>query len=306
MIFRNPFFLIGFLYFFVLIGASVIHQVFFDSYITQTSFSYNSKGDLIAPPFHPLEESILGTDHVGLHLGQILLMGAKYTLGGILGITTIAMVLGVLFGVLLGLFFKKRASKLLKSSLFSFYFIPGSLLAYLLLYPILWEPIEGFHYSLLERVLIEVTIIGIILVPPISIFISENISEIMEKDYVQSSIVLGGSPYHIFSKHIIPELKLPLLYTAFRAGLQGMLIIGHLGVFKLFFGGTDVSYDPFAPSPPVSITNEWFSYMGSNYQALYTSAHWLLWIPLIAIVFTVLSLQLMILGIEKVWLRENR
>ncbi|WP_175074029.1 ABC transporter permease subunit [Terribacillus sp. AE2B 122] len=305
MIWRNPFFIIGFLYLSVLFGASLIHQIFFDSYISQTSFSYNSNGDLIAPPFPPLEVSILGTDRFGNHLIQILLMGAKYSLGGVLGITIVTMFLALIFGIFLGLVSKKKVRRFLKSSLFAFYFIPGSLLSYLLLYPILWEPIEGFHYNLPMRILIEVVVIGIILVPPTSIFISENIAEAMERNYVQSSIVLGGSRYHILIIHIIPELKFTLLHTALRTSLQGLLIIGHLGVFKLFFGGTDVSYDPFAPSPPVSITNEWFSYIGSNYEAIFTSAHWLLWIPLLAIVFTVLSLQFIMLGIEKVWLKNT-
>ncbi|PAE08245.1 hypothetical protein CHI12_07080 [Terribacillus saccharophilus] len=296
---RIPSFLIGSTVLFLLIAGSIVYDLFYHSYIPQTSFAYNDAGDLQGPPFAPFEFSFLGTDHVGNHLASTLLMGAKYTIGGVIAIALVAMLLAFLLGTVLGFDKGRHLRTLMKNSLFSFYFIPGSLLAYLILKPFLWEPFEGFQHSLAERIVIQIMLIGILLVPPASLLIADSIREILQTEYILASVTLGASRWHLFRLHVLPGIRTTLLQLLFRCLVQAFLIIGHLSIFKLFFGGTKVSYDPFSPSPPAPITNEWFSFMGNYYDSFLTGATWLLWVPLLAIIVTIVSFQLLINGIQK-------
>lgn len=302
---RIPSFLIGSTVLLLLIAGSVGYSLFYHSFIPQTSFAYNDAGELQGPPFAPLQFSFLGTDHVGNHLAPTLLMGAKYTIGGVISIALVAITIAFLLGTALGFYKGKHFRNLMKNSLFSFYFIPGSLLAYLILKPFLWEPFEGFHHSLTERILIQIVIIGILLVPPASLLIADSIGEILQTEYILASVTLGASRWHLFHRHVLPGIRTTLLQLLFRCLVQAFLIIGHLSIFKLFFGGTKVSYDPFAPSPPAPITNEWFSFMGNYYDSFLTGATWLLWVPLLAIILTIISFQLLINGLQRYFQQQK-
>ncbi|PAF23011.1 hypothetical protein CHH49_00135 [Terribacillus saccharophilus] len=294
-----PSFLIGSIILFLLIAGSIVYSSFYHSYIPQTSFAYNDAGELQGPPFAPLEFSFLGTDHVGNHLAPTLLMGAKYTIGGVIAIALVAMIFAFLLGTALGFYKGKHLRNLMKNSLFSFYFIPGSLLSYLILKPFLWEPFEGFQHSLAERIFIQIVVISILLVPPASLLIADSIREILQTEYILASTTLGASRWHLFHRHVLSGIQTTLLQLLFRCLVQAFLIIGHMSIFKLFFGGTKVSYDPFAPSPPAPITNEWFSFMGNYYDSFQTGATWLLWMPLLAIIVTIISFQLLTHGLQK-------
>ncbi|QXE01557.1 ABC transporter permease subunit [Terribacillus sp. DMT04] len=294
-----PSFLIGSLILASLLLGSILYSLLFDSYIAQTSFAYNDAGELQGPPFAPFEFSFLGTDHFGNHLAPTLLMGAKYTIGGVIAIALIGILMAFVSGTVLGFYKIDQLRILIKNSLFAFYFIPGSLLAYLILKPILWEPFEGFHYSLAERIIIQIVVIGVLLAPPATLLVADTVQDILMREYALVSKTLGATRRHLFRVHVLPGIFSTLLQLLFNCLVQAFLIIGHLSIFKLFFGGTKVSYDPFSPSPPAPITNEWFSYMGNYYDSFLTGATWLLWVPLLAIVLSIISFQLMIRGIQQ-------
>lgn len=295
---RQPLFILGFLTIFLITLASIIHATHFDSAIPQTEWLKDSEGNMIAgAPLEPAKDYPFGTDKYGNHMLEQLLQGAKYTFGATFLTSLLGFSLAFLSGTLLA-FWKKQGSKaMVKGISSSFYFVPLSIIAYNILHPVLWEPPEGFAYSLTGRVIYEIIMLAVILTPTTALLIADETREILKKEFIESSITLGASPFHIFKKHVIPHLQ-PRLFIIFpRIVVQVLLIIAHLGIFQIYFGGTSVCYDIFC-DPPMPIANEWSGLLGMyikqiNYQ------WWLAIGPLACFTISILAVNSMAAGIEK-------
>ncbi|RIW31990.1 ABC transporter permease subunit [Bacillus salacetis] len=297
-VFRQPLFILGFTTIFLILAASIIHDVYYDSVIPQTEWLRDSEGNMIAgPPLKPAEDFPLGTDEFGYHMLQKLLQGAKYTFGAAFLTSLLGFLLAFLFGVLLA-FWKKTGSKtMVKGMTSSFYFIPQSIIAYNILHSVLWEPPEGFAYTLTERIIYQIVMMALILAPTTALLIAEETREILKKEFIESSITLGASRFHIFRKHVFPHLRPRLSIIYPRIVVQVLLIIAHLGIFQIYFGGTSVCYDIYC-DPPMPIANEWSGLLGMyikqiNYQ------WWLAVGPLACFTITILAINSMAAGIEK-------
>ncbi|UOR10825.1 ABC transporter permease subunit [Halobacillus amylolyticus] len=246
---KQPLLLLGAGFILLMLAGSFVHMIFFDSYVLKTPFLYDENTKLIGPPFAPFEHSILGTDMNGNHLFHYILQGAKFTIIGSLSIAFISFSLAFLIGIPLGFRYKGRF-KIVENTISVLYFIPASLIAYNFLKPLLWEPISGFPTDLAFRLVVEAIVISILLAPPAIILIANETSVILKKEYVTSSKVLGGRPYHIYRHHLIPHIKGSLVTLFTRQTIQSLLVMIHLGVFELFFGGTKVGYGLGAGPPP--------------------------------------------------------
>ncbi|WP_456271879.1 ABC transporter permease [Bacillus sp. AK031] len=295
---RQPLFIIGFIVIASLLAASIIHSIRFDSFIPQTEWVKDSSGKLIAgPPLEPDSEYLFGTDRFGYHMAFKLLQGAKFTIGAAFLTSLLGFGLSFIFGVLLAFWKKNQSRKVVTGLASSFYFVPQSIIAYNILHPILWEPPEGFAYSLTERIIYEIVMLALILIPTTALLIAEETREILKKEFIESSITLGGSAFFIFRKHVLVHLR-PRLFIIFpRIVVQVLLIIAHLGIFQIYFGGTSVCYDVFC-DPPMPIANEWSGLLGMyikqiNYQ------WWLALGPLLCFTAAILATNMMGAGIEK-------
>ncbi|MEL3971696.1 ABC transporter permease subunit [Rossellomorea oryzaecorticis] len=295
---RQPLFLIGFLTILIITLASVIHATHFDSVIPNTEWLKDSEGKVIAgPPLEPAKEYPFGTDKFGYHMFYRLLQGAKYTFGAALLVSILGFSLSFILGTFLAFWKKKGSAALLKGISSSFYFVPQSIIGYNILYPVLWEPPEGFAYTLTERVVYQVIMLALILAPTTALLIADETREILKREFIESAVTLGASPFHIFRKHVLPHLT-PRLFLIFpRIIVQVLLIIAHLGIFQIYFGGTSVCYDVFC-DPPMPIANEWSGLLGMyikqiNYQ------WWLAVGPLACFTISILAINSMSAGIEK-------
>lgn len=295
---RQPLFILGFLTIFIITAASIIHSTHFDSFIPKTDWLKDSEGNMIkGPPLEPAKEYPLGTDKFGYHMLERLLQGAKFTFAGVFVTSLFGFSLAFLLGILLAFWKKKDSKAVVKGILSSFYFVPQSIIAYNILHPILWEPPEGFAYSLTERIIYQIVMLALILAPTTALLIADEAREILKKEFIESAVTLGASPFRIFKKHLLPHL-LPRLFVIFpRIVVQVLLIIAHLGIFQIYFGGTSVCYDIFC-DPPMPIANEWSGLLGMyikqiNYQ------WWLAVGPLACFTITILAINSMAAGIEK-------
>jgi peptide/nickel transport system permease protein len=295
---RQPLFILGFLTIFLILAASIIHEVYYNSVIPKTEWLRDSDGNMIAgPPLEPADDFPLGTDEFGYHMVQKLLQGAKYTFGAAFLTSLLGFLLAFLFGVLLA-FWKKNGSKtMVKGMTSSFYFIPQSIIAYNILHSVLWEPPEGFAYTLTERIVYQIVMMALILAPTTALLIAEETREILKKEFIESSITLGASRFHIFRKHVFPHLRPRLSIIYPRIVVQVLLIIAHLGIFQIYFGGTSVCYDIYC-DPPMPIANEWSGLLGMYIKQI--NYHWWLAVgPLSCFTITILAINSMAAGIEK-------
>ena len=71
-------------------------------------------------------------------------------------------------------------------------------------------------------------------------------NELIKKEFIISAKILGGSKFHIAKKHIFPLLKERFWILFGQQITQTLLVMTHLGLFNLYFGGTEITYGSFA------------------------------------------------------------
>jgi peptide/nickel transport system permease protein len=299
---KNWKFALGSLFFISTISYSIIYSVSTDNHVDQFRLYYAEDGVTLisAMPHAPTEPFFFGSDRLGFSLFDQLVIGAKYTLIFALLIALLRVVGGLLFGVIYAFHLKPRSQHWLGKMIDSIHFLPLSLIAYIMLAPILMPTINGFTYSFSERILLEMFILTILVVPLTTVLLGKEIMRVLDYEFIASAKVLGGSRFHLFWRHIFPHLGARLTILFGTQFIQVLLIFIHLGVFQFFFGGTKVSFDPMGADPPTSITNEWSGLVGQiGRSAISSGRYWYLWI-LVAFMLAIFAMQLIIQGVKEV------
>ncbi|MGD6969061.1 ABC transporter permease [Rossellomorea vietnamensis] len=288
----------------LMVGGSLVFNNIFEGEIPQTTLKFDESGNLIGgAPFKPSLDFPFGTDRNGYDMFFKVLQGAQYTLGAAILISILSFLISFVFGIAGG-FRNSRSKYVTQSILTSFYFIPQSIIAYNVLYPLLWETSAGFQTTFTERVMWQIVTLALITVPTTAILISNETREILQKEFILSARVLGGSKFFLFRKHLLPHLKMRLFIIFPKIIIQALLIIAHLGFFTLFFGGTDVCYEPFC-DPPKPFVQEWAGMMAMNYKDLF-NASWIFMVPMLFFSLTILSLNGITKGLEGLSTSEKR
>jgi peptide/nickel transport system permease protein len=298
-LFKNPLFLIGFIFTSVLFTSSVLYQLIGHDKIPEKIF-YSREGRIIGTaPLSPAQAPPLGTDKRGHNLAAMLLIGAKYTLGITVVVTVTRMLFSFLFGWLYGMYLT-RYQKTLTRFFDGVNFVPMTLLAYVILFPIL----EGngfygtFKYSIVERQIIEIIILVMIGIPTISIEVGNKICEIKEHEFINSAKVLGANRVQIFWREILPHLAPHLSIVSIQQAIQVLLLLVHLGVLNLFFGGTQVFMQLNGEREYESVSNEWSGLLGL-YHDQYMTNPWLFIAPVAAFTVTIVFCNFILEGTKK-------
>ncbi|WP_102026387.1 ABC transporter permease subunit [Salirhabdus sp. Marseille-P4669] len=298
---KNWKFALGFLFFVVFIAYSLFYSISTDERIDQVLLHYGDDGTtlLSAPPHPPGDPFLLGSDRLGFSMWDQIVVGAKYTLVFALVIALLRIFVGFLFGTFYAFYLKPASQKWLEKFVDSIHFLPLSVIAYLLLVPILTPSMEGFSYSLTERIGLEILILTFVVVPLTSILIGNEMKQTLNQEFIAGARILGGSKFHILKKHVLPHIGARLTILLGQQFIQVLLIFIHLGVFQLFFGGTFLGFDPFQPDPPRSISYEWSGIIGNAKNDL-RGHYWIVLWVLLAFVFAIFAMQLIIQGVKEI------
>ncbi|WP_273851981.1 hypothetical protein [Guptibacillus spartinae] len=304
---KNKRFLIGGSFIVLIIISSLVYSIVFDNHIPVASITTDENGTITGkPPYAPWELPPFGTDHVSRDLFFILLIGAKYTLGLAFGIALIRFVISSVAGILLQLYLPTFLQKG-KQWFEGFYYFPASILAYLSLFFILREDGygDGFSTTFTERVIFEMIVLIVIGIPIILINVSKEVAILQRKEFIDSVKVLGGSRWHLLKVHLMPYLRPQLFLLFVREVIQVLLLLAHLGILNLLFGGAQLKTDMFDKAAYVSLSSEWSGLIGTNFRFLYTSYYWIPLVPILCFTFAILALKLMVEGMESVFEKKQ-
>ncbi|WLD93429.1 ABC transporter permease [Alkalihalobacillus sp. AL-G] len=295
-LFTNGYFLIGFFFLATLLTISLLHTFVWDNYVAQTQIIYDGARAVEASPISPGWDIPFGTDGLGFHFTHMISIGAKYTIGFAVIIALLRLVVSFILGVLYGAYLY-RFRRYVTWMVDVFNYVPVTILALFILTPFLVESRAGFAYTFWERVGLEIVILAFLAVPPVSILIGNEMGRVFKQEFVDGAKIIGGSRLHILWKHVRPHIQ-PQLWIVFMQQLvQTMLVLAHLGFFKVFFGGTNHSFDPMWPDPPQSISYEWSGLIGAGIHKL-TITPWVVLVPIIFFALTILAMNLMLEGIK--------
>lgn len=302
---KHRLFLSGFLFLLLLSSASLAYSIFFHGSIPETKFLYDANDKLIGKsPLSPSAVPPLGTDQTGRHFAHLLLEGAKYTIG----IAVVVASLRIFIGFIIGFMFNNVLSRFHQWAaglVNAFYYIPASLLCYVLLSSVIVRhgEIGGMSYTFLERAAFELIILTVIAVPVTSLLIANQLRHIYEKEFITGARLLGGNRPHVLKKHVLPHIWPRLLIQFGQEVVQVLILLIHLGLFHLLFGGT-VEIDPGASNRMpvyISSSNEWSGMIGNGFEHL-NHWPWFFVSPMIAFALVILAFNLMVKGMEDVFM----
>ncbi|NRG26814.1 ABC transporter permease subunit [Bacillus circulans] len=293
---------VGSLFFIVVIGYSIIYSVTTNNHIDQMRLFYAEDGVTLisAMPFAPTEPFFFGSDRLGYSLFDQIVIGAKHTLIFALLIAFLRVVGGLLLAVIYSFYLKHPAQQWIAKMVDSIHFMPLSLIAYILLTPILLPGLEGFSYSFWERVFLETMILTLLVVPLTTVLLGKEINRVSDYEFIASAKVMGGGKFQILIRHILPHLGPRLTILFGQQFIQVLLIFMHLGIFDYFFGGTKLSMEQMFPDPPQSTTYEWSGLIGQvGRGAIGSGQFWYLYI-LVPFVIAIFAMQLIVQGVKEV------
>ncbi len=248
-------------------------------------------------PFTPFQLPPFGTDDAGNNLFYEILVGAKYTIGIAVGVSIFRVILSGLFGVVLG-HMREGYTRWFAGFSNAFHYMPVVILCYLLLNGVLMgvgtPPV--FPNSFTVRVLFELSILILVALPATSMLIGNDVRAILSNEYIASSGLLGGNRSHILRRHVWLHLKPKLGIYLVEQIVQVLILLCHLGLINLFFGGT-ASIKMRGVVIYLSISNEWSGLIGKSYNKLYVSP-WMALVPLVMFAITILAFNLILEGLK--------
>lgn len=238
----------------------------------------NDPFEMAGMPFLPPGDDPLfplGTDILGRDIASGVVHGARVSLLVGLAATTIATLVGSTIGLVSGYFGGWVDHSLMRLTEL-FQVIPHFLLAIILI-SILGPNLPNIIFA-----------IGITSWPMVARLARAECLTLRELDYVQISVVMGGSHLRAILSHVLPNALPPIIVAA--SILTALAVLTEAGL--AFFGMSDSNHI------------SWGAMIGSSRDALLTAPYMTL-IPGGAIVLTVLGLSLIGDGLGKV-LRQGR
>ncbi|OJD52524.1 peptide ABC transporter permease [Bacillus sp. 4048] len=279
---RDVRFWIGITFLSVLMIVSIGYTVFFDGNIRELTMMYNEKRELEAAPFSPSGKFWFGSDVKGRDLVQLIIEGAKWTVGASIIIAILRVIVGGGIGLLLGMY-GKRSFPVIASFFDPFSIVPMVMISYFMLNEVLTFDSGAEVVPLYLRVAFQIIVLVCLAVPTVMLYVAQEVKYIKKEEFMLAATVLGGSKWHRLKHHIWPHMLPSFLLLVAQQFVSVLLLLLHLGLLKLFFGGT-ILFGLDADS----VTKEWTGLIGQNFRHL-TTHTWIVLIPIAFYSMTILS-----------------
>lgn len=177
----------------------------------------------------------LGTDRWGYDLLTLLLFGLKYTLIIAVGGAFFRVLVSILIGLPMGLWEKERLVKLPGLNA-----IPPFLIVYFFLYRITIDSSLPFDTLFVVQFII-ITLVGL---PNVLTQVSSSSREVLKEGFIEAAFSTGAGSFRVLFRHILPQLRERLLLVFISEVITILNLVGQLGIFEIFIGGTKKSLDP--------------------------------------------------------------
>jgi len=224
------------------------------------------RDSLLVPPVWDADGKaafLLGTDAVGRDVLSRLIYGARYSLVIGLVVVTLALVSGILLGLVAG-FFRGWVDTVIMRLMDVILAFPSLLLA-LVLVAILGP---GLRNAMIA--------IALVLQPHFVRLTRASVLSEKNKDYVVSARVAGAGKVRLMTRTILPNCLAPLIVQATLSFSTAILDVAALGFLGM------------GAQPP---TPEWGTMLADSREFI-TRAPWLVTLPGVAILVTVLAINL--------------
>jgi len=207
----------------------------------------------------------LGTDMLGRCVLSRILYGARVSLRVGFVAVGIAMLLGITFGVIAGYYGGGVDAAIMRMVDIMFAF-PALLLA-IVIVAVIGQGLDKAMIAL-----------GIVYTPQMARIIRSSVLYIKEMEYIEVQKAIGSSNWRVIFRHVLPNSIAPVIVYGTLMLATAILDCAALGFLGL------------GAQPP---TPEWGAMLSKSYSYIVSGAWWAATFPGIAILFSVLGLNLL-------------
>ncbi|PEJ59959.1 peptide ABC transporter permease [Bacillus sp. AFS002410] len=252
------------------------------------TFLYDGNGNITKMrPFPPSFDFPFGVDRLGNNLFWLVIDGAKYTILIGLSVSLLRVGLSVFIGIIYGIYLQKMRT-LFTTFERAFRFIPAILLVMLFFDINLFsDATKGFSY--IVSIIFWLTIVSL---PSLVHAIGNEVSHFSNEDFITASRAIGATKFRIIRKHVMPFLRSRILLMIVQQMISVLLLLIHLGVFRIFVGGSTTIQLDTVNSITFPNSNEWSSLIGVSYKELMLD-QWIVFGPSIAFILTLIAFNVM-------------
>jgi len=212
-----------------------------------------------------IEGMPLGTDMLGRCVLSRILYGARVSLRVGFVAVGIAMLLGITFGVIAGYYGGGVDAAIMRMVDIMFAF-PALLLA-IVIVAVIGQGLDKAMIAL-----------GIVYTPQMARIIRSSVLYIKEMEYIEVQKAIGSSNWRVIFRHVLPNSIAPVIVYGTLMLATAILDCAALGFLGL------------GAQPP---TPEWGAMLSKSYSYIVSGAWWAATFPGIAILFSVLGLNLL-------------
>ncbi len=289
-LFRNPFFLSGFVIVLLLIVSSFLYSFVLKDYIPDPPRLVYGEGRRLidAPPYPPSLKHPFGVTRQTEDVFWKVIDGAKYTIGIALIVSLLRVFLSLIGGIIHA-FYLQFLNPVIDAFVRVFRAIPTVFLVMLFLL------VENYNIRS------GMVILTVVAIPPLANVIQVEIKQFLKNDFITCSRTLGASNCWLLFKHVMPYLRTRLILFYAQQIVQTLFVIVQLGAFQVILGGLkDVSADDISDvsNPHLSKTNEWSGVIGLSYRELMLDK-WIVVGPCIGFVVAIFAFNLIVKGVEQ-------
>jgi len=212
-----------------------------------------------------LEGAPLGTDSLGRCVLSRIIYGSRVSLSAGFVAVGIAMILGITFGVIAG-YYGGWVDALIMRIVDIMFAFPALLLAIVIVAVIG----QGLGKAMIA--------IGIVYTPQMARIIRSSVLYIKEMEYIEIQKAMGSSDWRVIFRHVLPNSIAPVIVYGTLMLASAILDCAALGFLGL------------GAQPPIP---EWGAMLSKSYSYIISGAWWAATFPGIAILFSVLGLNLL-------------
>jgi peptide/nickel transport system permease protein len=212
-----------------------------------------------------IEGAPLGTDSLGRCVLSRIIYGSRVSLSAGFVAVGIAMILGITFGVIAG-YYGGWVDALIMRIVDIMFAFPALLLAIVIVAVIG----QGLDKAMVA--------IGIVYTPQMARIIRSSVLYIKEMEYIEIQKAIGSSDWRVIFRHVLPNSIAPVIVYGTLMLASAILDCAALGFLGL------------GAQPPIP---EWGAMLSKSYSYIISGAWWAATFPGIAILFSVLGLNLL-------------
>lgn len=260
-----------------------------DRELKETDYIWNEQKIPLAPPYEPSDAYPFGSDRAGRDLLSLIVIGAKETLMIVLAITVIRYILAIPLGYFAH---KKRfGMNLLLNWLNGFLsYIPTIIIVLLLvtLPPLLVSDFRPFYFIL---------IIALLEVGRVAEMFKLEFNDISTKEFITSANSIGLSSFRMLGKYYMPFLYRKLSISIVGDLGKSMFLLGQVGFLGVFISQVLVQVDA-GVFIFQNTSLAWPMHLLNSFKDI-RSAIWIPFYPSLAIVYVILTFNVLSVGLQK-------